>query len=223
MYLYSEEQRTFKDRKDAGVQLGQALEKYKDQNVLVIGIPNGGVEVGYFVAKHLNAELSTIVTKKLPYPGQEEITFGVMAEDGSVFISERIKHSISRVEFEKLLNRQKQELERRVKFYRRGKELPDMKGRTIIIVDDGIATGASLVPAMDMCKKRGAAKVIIASPVAAKERPAILQRADDYVILEKLEFFYAVGQVYEEFGNLSDKAVAEILKKAADWKKDESA
>lgn len=218
MFLF-EEKKSFQDRRDAGIKLAEALKEYKDQNALIIGIPRGGVEVGYHVAKFLNAELSVIVTKKLPYPGQEELTFGSMAEDGSVYISERIRSDITREQLEKIIEKQKQEIDRRIKLYRRGNPPAEMNGRVVIIVDDGIATGAGLVPAVDMCKKRGAAKVIVAAPVSGIDRPKELKRADDFVILERPDFFYAIGQVYDEFANLEDKEVIEILRKSEDLKK----
>lgn len=218
MLLFSDN-KNFKDRKDAGNQLGKALEEYKNKNALILGVPRGGVEVGYYVAKHLNAELSTVVTKKLPYPGQEELGFGSMAEDGSVFISERIRSEMTKDQLEKIIDRQMQEIERRVKLYRKGKPAPDMKDRVVILVDDGIAAGTSLVPAVDMCKKRGACKVIVAAPVAGTDKPKELKRIDDYVILERPEFFYSIGQVYDDFGSLEDKEVIEILKKADELKK----
>lgn len=218
MLLFSDKKK-FKDRKDAGMQLGKVLEEFKGKDALVLGIPRGGVEVGYYVAKHINAELSTVVTKKLPYPGQDELGFGSMAEDGSIFISERIRSEISKDQFEKIVERQKVEIDRRVKLYRKGRPAPDMKGRVVILVDDGISTATSLVPAVDMCKKKGASKVIVAAPVSAIDRPKELNKIDDYIILERPDFFYAIGQVYDEFGNLEDKEVAEILKKSDELKK----
>lgn len=216
--LLNQEKKTFKDRKDAGNQLAKVLDQYKNKGCLILGVPRGGIEVGYQVAKNLNAELSTIITKKLPYPGEEELSFGSLAEDGSVYISERIRNEMTKQQFERIVDRQMQEIERRARLYRKGKAVPDMNNRIVIMVDDGIAAGTALVPAIDMCRKRGAAKIIVATPVSATDRPEELKKIDDFVVIERPEFFYSIGQVYEEFESLEDKEVLEILKRSEELK-----
>lgn len=218
MDLFSEK-RSFKDRKDAALKLAHALEQFKDMNALVLGIPKGGVEVGFYVAKQLNAELSVAITKKLPFPDQEELTFGALGEDGSIYVAERIGNEIGRSQVEKIIEKQRLEIEKKVKMYRRGNPIPDMKDRIVIIVDDGMATAPSFVPAIEMCKRRGASKVVVAAPVGAETRPPVLKKADAFVVLENPDIFYSVGQVYEEFATLDDKTVTEYLRKAEEWKK----
>ena len=218
MDLFSEK-RSFKDRKDAAQRLAKALEQFKDTNALVLGIPKGGVEVGFYVAKYLNAELSVAITKKLPYPNQEELTFGAMAEDGSIYVAERIGNDVGRSQIEKIIEKQMLEIEKKVKMYRRGNPLPEMKDRIVIIVDDGMATASSFVPAIEMCKRKGASKVIVAAPVGEETKPAVLRKADGFVVLENPDIFYSVGQVYDEFATLDDKTVMEYLRKSEEWKK----
>jgi putative phosphoribosyl transferase len=211
MFLHIEN-KIFRDRKDAGEQLGKYLkDEYKDKNILVLGIPRGGVEVAYYVAKELNADLSVMVSKKLPYPGQEELAFGAVAEDGSVFIS-KIGNRLDPKTISVIISIQLDEIKRRVKQYRNNEPLPDMIHKTVMIVDDGVATGATIVPAIKFCKERKAKKIIVAVPVSGLRPVSELEElADEIVVLEKPEFFYAVGQVYDEFNQLSDKQVSQLL------------
>lgn len=204
--------RIFLNRKDAGIQLGRKLEKeYKDRNVLVLGIPRGGVEIGYYVAKALNGELSVLVAKKLPFPGQEELAFGAITEDGSVYLSP-LGQRIDPGTADRIAEKQLEEIHRRIEKYRDGHDLPDMTNRIVLIVDDGIATGSTIVPALKLCRKRKAAKIVVASPVSGKNFvKEIYDLADEIVILEKPEDFYAVGQVYEDFHGMEDEEVMELL------------
>jgi putative phosphoribosyl transferase len=213
MFLHIEN-KIFRNRQDAGEQLGKLLkEEYKDKNVLILGIPRGGLEVAYYVAKELNADLSVLISKKLPYPGQEELAVGAVAEDGSNYVSQlgfRLDHKTISV----IISIQLDEIKRRVKQYRNNEPLPDMTNRIVIIVDDGIATGATIVPALKLCKDRNAKSVIVAVPVSGMQPvPELEELADKIIVLERPDFFYAVGQVYEEFNQLTDKEVTFLLEK----------
>lgn len=211
MFMYGTG-RTFVDRKDAGTELGKLLEEeYKGQDVVVLGVPRGGVEVAYYVAKRLQADLSVIVSKKLPYPGQEELAFGAVAEDGSVYLT-YLASRLARSTVDRIIAQQLEESRRRKQEYRGEKELPDLKGRTVIIVDDGIATGSTIVPALKMCKAAGASKVVVAAPVAGERYASeIDDLADEVKIVETPPDFYAVGQVYEDFHGLTDQEVMDLL------------
>lgn len=180
----------YKDRKEAGIKLGKILAKrYKDKNVLVLGIPRGGVEVAYYVAEELNEELSVLVSKKLPYPGQEEYAFGAVAEDGSYFLSSAARR-LDEFTIKNTIKNQLAEIERRVQIYRSGKPLPQIKNRIVIIVDDGIATGSTLVPALKLCKAKQAAKLVVAAPVSGDLYiPEIDELADEVVIANNRKTF----------------------------------
>lgn len=205
----------FKDRADAGKELAAILEpKYKDTNPLILGVPRGGVEVAYYVAKQLHAELSLVISKKLPFPGNEEYGFGAVSEDYSVYISPHGQGSLAPKAINLIIEGQIDEIKRRVEKYRNGKPLPDMKGRTVIIVDDGIATGVTLVPVIKLCRKKEAGKIVIAAPVSGTTFDAHLHEADDIVIVVQPERFYAVGQVYETFGDFDDRQLMDLLTKA---------
>jgi putative phosphoribosyl transferase len=206
-----QEGRIFADRKDAGLELGKFLEnKYKDKNVLVLGIPRGGVIVAYEVAKILNGELSVVITKKLPHPLHEEFAIGAISEDGYVFLTSTARDLNNEV-VDRIAKAQSQEIESRINRFRKGKPLPAMANRVVIIVDDGIATGSTIVPAIKLCKSRKAARIIVAAPVSDGYVSEIHSLADEIVIAERPDHFYAVGQVYEDFHHLSDEEVISVI------------
>jgi putative phosphoribosyl transferase len=208
----------FLDRTDAGFELGKLLEaRYKNKNALVLGIPRGGVLVAYEVAKLLEGQLSILITKKLPHPLQEELAIGAVAEDGaedgSVYLTS-YSRGFNNDEIKLIVDAQSKEIQSRIQRFRKGKPLPDMSKRIVIIVDDGIATGSTIVPAIKLCKLRNAASVIIAAPVSGQHYvPDIDKLADDVVIAEQPEDFHAVGQVYEDFHHLSDEEVITVLQR----------
>jgi putative phosphoribosyl transferase len=204
--------RIFKNRKDAGIELGKILEgKYKNKEPLVLAIPRGGVVVAYEVSKILNAELSVVITKKLPHPLQEELAVGAAAEDGSFYLTSLGK-TMERKTLESILVAQEKEIQSRIQRFRKGNPLPEMKNRIVILTDDGIATGSTIVPAIQLCKKRNAAMVIVAAPVSGEKYVSeIDELVDEVVIAEQPETFLAVGQVYEDFHHLSDEEVIELL------------
>jgi len=206
----------FKDRKDAGEKLGQALEKYRNSNPLVLGIPRGGAETAYYVAKYLNAEMSVVVTRKLGYPADPEFAFGAIAEDGSLYLSDHANTNLSQEEINQVIDFQKEEIKRRIKLLRNGEDLPNFKGRTIILVDDGIATGSTLFASIKLCQNKGASRLIVAAPIAGEDMFArLFSMVDDVVILESPLFYRAVSQGYASFRNLTDEEALGFLKK---WK-----
>ena len=203
----------FKNRQDAGERLAELLkQKYQGSNPLILAVPRGGVEVAYYVAKQLHAELSLVVSKKLPFPGQPEYGFGAVAEDYSVYISPFGEKSLAPEAINQIIEEQITEIKRRIEKYRSGKPLPDMKGRTVIIVDDGIATGVTLVPVIKLCQKKEAGRIVLAAPVSGRAFNENLKEADAIEVLVQPEDFQFVGQVYERFGDVSDDEVLELLK-----------
>jgi len=206
----------FEDRKDAGEKLARALEKYKNKNVLVLAIPRGGVEVGYQVAKYLNADFSLLVSRKLPYPDNPEAGFGAIAEDGSTFIFEDATGWVSEEEIDRIKKEQIKEIKRRVKVLRKGKPLPEISGKTVILIDDGLAMGSTMRASIMLCKKKKAKKVVVAVPVSGKRIAYEVGRTvDEMIILEIPEFYQAVAQVYRNWYDVSDKEVIKIIK---EWK-----
>jgi putative phosphoribosyl transferase len=204
----------FKDRKDAGQKLAEALQRYKEEDPLVFAIPRGGVELGYEVSKVLDADFSLLICRKLPFPFNKESGFGAMAEDGSLYINELAAASVSHKEIEKIIAQQSLEIKRRIQTLRGGRPLPSIKGRSIILVDDGIAMGSTMHVAVELCRKEGAKRIIVAVPVASRQAiQKFSQMADEVVVLESPVNFYAVAQVYENWYDVSDEEVLEFLKR----------
>lgn len=202
---------TFSNRKDAGKQLGTLLnEKMPHQNILVLGLSCGGVEVADEVAKSLHAELSFIIAKKVRT--QKEFTVGAISEEGQVFLPAFNTSSTYQPELQKLIENETYEIEDSVKRFRKGKPLPDMTDRTIILIDDGICSNTTFVPAINLCRKRNAAKVIVASPVGGMVYVNKLSTiADETIVLKQPEDFYAIGQVYDSFCHLKDHEITRML------------
>ena len=202
----------FKDRNDAGIRLAKALEGYRDQNILVLAIPRGGVEVGYHVAKYLNADFSVIISRKLAFPDNPEAGFGAVAEDGSVYIIEQYKTYLSSRVVAGIIEQQRKEIQRRIAAFRNSKPLPPIAARQVILVDDGIAMGSTMRASLLLCRNQKARKVIVAAPVSGIDTARMFRAvADDVVILETPFFFYAVAQAYEQWYDLPDSEVLEIL------------
>lgn len=208
----------FRDRKDAGEKLGEALEVYKKCEGMILAIPKGGVEVGFYAAKHLQLPFSMIVVRKLPLPENPEAGFGAIAEDGSIFLAGRFHNMMPSYVVERIIKEQKKELRRRIKTLRSGKPLPEIRGKTVILIDDGIAMGSTMQAAIMLCKKRKAEKIVVASPVAGPEMAAKLARmVDDVVILEKPVFFQAVAEAYRNWYDVSDEEVIRIMQELDDY------
>ena len=209
----------FRDRKDAGEKLARELEKYRGEDVLVLAIPRGGVEVGCIVAEHLHASFSLLVTRKLPFPDNPEAGFGAIAEDGSVFIIEDAAMWLPREEIDRIANEQSQEIRRRVQVLRGGRPLPEIAGRTIILIDDGLAMGSTMRASIMMCRKKAAGKIVVAVPVAGRRvMEEVSRMVDDIVVLETPMHFMAVAQVYSNWYDVSDEEVLELLETGCGYK-----
>ena len=203
----------FKNREEAARELAIELEAFKNEDPLILAIPRGGVEIGYFLAEELGYDWSVIISRKLGYPDQPEAAFGAIAEDKSLYFNPRAKARLSKDLIEKMIKKEEKEIERRTKMYRNGAPLPKIKGRTVILVDDGIATGATIFASIDLCRKAGAGKIVVAAPVAAVEvSEQLLEKVDEVIVLETPHNFYAVSQAYHHFQNLSDDDVMKFLR-----------
>lgn len=207
----------FEDRTDAGRKLAELLYAYKKTNALVLAIPKGGVEVGYQVATALHAYFSIIITRKLPYPDNPEAGFGAVAEDGSTFIFDFAFQELSRRAIGRIVEAQKQEIARRIDVLRQGKPLPEIAGKTVILVDDGIAMGSTMRASILLCQHQQAGKIVVAAPVAgARVVRELCEIADEMVVVETPPFFRAVAQVYRNWYDVSDQEAIGILEK--NWK-----
>ena len=210
--------RRFRDRSDAGRQLGAILQPYAGRpDVLVVGLPRGGVPVAFEVAQALRAPLDALVVRKLGVPGHEELAMGAIAAGGVRVLNDEVVHDlrISTATIDAVAEAAQQELERREAAYRGTLSALDVAGRTVIVVDDGLATGATMRAAVAALRARGAARIVVAVPTAA---PPTLDEfrglADDVVGLITPEPFYAVGLWYDDFGQTSDEEITSLLERA---------
>ncbi|MGE5107421.1 MAG: phosphoribosyltransferase [Sphingobacteriales bacterium] len=208
----------FADRKDAALQLAVALEKFRNKNAVVLGIPRGGAETAYYLAVYLHAEFSLLISRKLGHPDNPEYALGAIAEDGSIYLSPNAGQEVPEEAIKAVVESQKKEIERRIKILRKGKPLPELKGKTVILADDGIATGATILAAIEMCKKRKAGKIIVAAPVSGPDiEERLTHKADEVIILEKPDYYYAVSQAYESFYQLTDEDALGFMER---WEKE---
>jgi putative phosphoribosyl transferase len=202
----------FQDRRDAGVRLGQALVEYRERGALVLAIPRGGVPVGLEVARALRAEFSVIVIRKLPFPDNPESGFGAVAEDGSTVFAEDARSGLAPEVVGRVLEEQQREMRRRVRTLRRGVALPEIEGRLVILVDDGLAMGSTMRAAALLCRKRRAGGIVVAVPVSGARAFRVVSRvADRVVVLEQPPHFRAVAEVYREWRDLTDADVLALL------------
>ncbi len=211
--------RVFENRREAGRSLADALAPdYRDRaDVLVLGLPRGGVPVAYEVALALNAPLDVMVVRKLGTPGQPELAMGAIASGGIRLLNERVVHmlGIPETTLETVTAAETAELERRERAYR-GEAPPfEVAGRQVILIDDGVATGATLRAALAALRRLDPARVIVAVPTAPPDTcEALRAEADELVVLDTPEPFLAVGRWYRDFGQTSDEEVRDLLARA---------
>jgi putative phosphoribosyl transferase len=207
--------RRYANRSDAGRELAAALGRGRDLgNAVVLGLPRGGVPVAYEIAKALTLPLDVLVVRKLGVPSQPELAMGALASGGAVVWNEEVLRflSIADEERDRVIARERAELERRELAYRGRRPSLALSGRVVILVDDGLATGATMEAAVRSVRQLGAGPVIVAVPVAAPEsRDRIARLADEVVCLHAPAFFSAVGQWYEDFSQTSDQEVERLL------------
>lgn len=199
----------FKNRKEAGEKLALKLAEYKDKNAIVLGIPKGGVEVAFYVAKHLNAALSVVLSMKLPFTGDEH-GFGALCED-DIYLA-HVPPALTSELLTELINIKKMEIEKEIKKFRNNKPLPVLEKRTVILVSDGISNGVTLVPLIRMSKKKKAALTIVAAPLSCKKHDRGLCEADKIIVLQRLADFSSVNECYEDFTEPTDEKIISFLK-----------
>ncbi len=202
----------FLNRKDAGKKLADALSGYKSKNPIVMAIPRGGVVVGYEVANTLGCEFSVIIVRKLGYLMNPEAAFGTIAEDGSFVLQPSSTRKLGKMEMDTVIKIEEEEIKRRKKVYRGNKQLPSLNNRVVILVDDGIATGSTLMASIEMCQKQNPERIVVAAPVSSDGmKRKLTQKVDDVIILETPYDFRAVSQVYESFEQVSDNEVYKLF------------
>ncbi len=208
----------FKDRQEAGARLARRLHAYLGrEDVLVLALPRGGVPVAFVLAEQLGLPLDILLVRKLGMPGHEEYAMGAIASGGWSVLHREVLGSmgITMAAVEQVMRRESAELARRERVYRGDRPAPDFQGRTVILVDDGLATGASMQVALQAVRAGKPARVVVAVPVAPPETCRRLrQQADDIVCLLAPESFQAVGQWYEQFAQTSDDEVIALLARA---------
>ncbi len=205
----------FTDRRAAGRLLAESLAELELDAPVVIGLPRGGVPVAYEVARALDAPLDIGLVRKLGAPGQPELGIGALGEDGTVILDRDtvMGLGVSRREIETVVARERVELERRRELYRGGREPIDVRGREVVLVDDGLATGVTAVAAATVMRSRGAARVVVAVPVCPASASRRLRGAfDELVCVERPRQFGGVGSWYRNFAQTPDDEVIELLR-----------
>ena len=209
----------FPNRAEAGRFLAVKLSKYAGrEDVIVLGLPRGGVPVAYEVARALRVPLDVFIVRKLGVPGFEELAVGAIASGGVRVLNEDVARALPNVDeiIESVTAKETAELERREQSYRNGRPAPELGGKTVILVDDGLATGATMRAAVKALRQRGTAKIVVAVPVGPPDTCREFEdEADEVVCASEPEFFQAVGQYYEDFSQTSDDEVRELLARAA--------
>jgi len=209
---------TFEDRTEAGKRVARELAAYANrQDVVVLGMPRGGVPVAFEVAQALRAPLDVFLCRKLGVPLQEELAFGAIALGGVRVLDEQIVEAVALTqrEIDEITLRESKELERRERVYRAGRPPFDVAGLTVILVDDGIATGASMFASVRALKQLKPARIVVAVPVApAATCKKLSTEVDELVCVHRPGSFYAIGQFYLDFSQLTDEEVVELLERA---------
>jgi predicted phosphoribosyltransferase len=206
----------FRDRADAGRQLAKALRaRYGDRpDVLILALPRGGVPVAYQVSRILNVPLDIFVVRKLGVPGHEELAMGAIATGGAIVFNDEVVGSlgIPRSTIDRLIERERQELARRERDYRGSRPPPEVKGRTVILVDDGLATGASMHAAIEAVRALGPVEIVVAVPTAAASTCARLRPfVNDMVCVITPEPFHSVSEWYDDFSQTTDEEVYSLV------------
>lgn len=210
--------RVFEDRRSAGRALVPEVQRCKLKDPIILGLPRGGVPLAFEIAVALHAPLDTIVVRKLGVPSQPELAFGAIASGGIRVINDDVVESLFSLDedtIDSIANREMKELRRREEAYRLDRPYPELAGKDVVLVDDGLATGATMRAAAEAVKTRSPSSVVVAVPVGSASAVAKVAAIVDRVIcLESPQSFYAVGQFYSDFRQTSDEEVRELLREA---------
>lgn len=205
----------FEDRREGGRKLAEKLQAYRGRDdVLVLALPRGGVPVAYEVARALDAPLDVFLVRKIGVPGQQELAMGAIASGGVQVLNDRVVSSlgISREAIDETAERERRELQRRMTAYRGDRPEPELEGRTVLLIDDGLATGATMRAAVRAVRQRDPSRVVVAAPSGSSDAAqALAADADDVVCVMTPEPYYAVGAWYRDFSQTTDDEVRELL------------
>jgi putative phosphoribosyl transferase len=218
----------FTDRIDAAKKLIPYLSRYKNaKDTYILAIPRGSLEMGYELSKALNLPLDIVVTKKIPAPGNEEYAIGAIAPDGGTLLNNEVVqyYDVPKSYIEDVKAELIEKIQFRYKSYRKGlknaphvdpkTQIPSFNDKTVIIIDDGIATGFTMKAAIEYLRRDGVKKIVVAVPVAAPDSASEIEKiVDEFICLDKPLFFAAVGQFYDNFNQVSDEEAAEFLSMA---------
>jgi len=206
----------FKDRVHAGELLAKKLEKYKDEDSMILAIPSGGVPVGFVIAKELDKPFDLIIVRKIPIPMEPEAGFGAMSFDGITVLNELLvkRLSLTKDEIDEGSSQALKEIKRRMDKFRGDKPFPDLKDKTVVIVDDGLASGYTMLAAIKSVKKQSVRKIIVAVPTASTSAISLIfPHVDEIVCLNiRDSFFFAVADAYKNWYDLNDDEVQNYLR-----------
>jgi predicted phosphoribosyltransferase len=210
----------FRDRREAGRLLGEKLSAYANRpDVIVLALPRGGVPIGFEVARALNAPLDVFPVRKLGVPGHDELAMGAIAPGGIRVLNDELVRAlnVSKPQVDAVVAREQQELTRREQLYRDNRSPLDVRGKTVILVDDGLATGATMVAAIKALRQHQAGRIVVAVPIASPEICDQMRAyVDDIVCAVTPEPFHAVGLWYEDFSQTSDEEVRDLLRQTSE-------
>jgi predicted phosphoribosyltransferase len=216
----------FHDRKDAARKLAEKLRKRKLHNPLVLAIPRGGVVTGAVLAQELGAELDIVLSRKLRAPDQPEFAVGAISEDGQIYLNPHVSDLFGPSDdyLDQERHHQLAEIARRKRLFREVRPQASIAGRSVIVTDDGIATGSTMIAALQVVKTQKPREIIVAVPVAPPDRLEEIRRwCDDVVCLHSPETFWAIGQFYADFSQVEDEEVVEMLRSAGTGSRTEPA
>ncbi len=207
----------FKDRLEAGEKLAEKLEDYKKTpNLVILAIPRGGVPLGEEIAKRLKAPLYVLITRKLGAPGHEEFGIGAISEGNTIVLDDKLilQLGLTKEELSAVIEKEKKELKRRIGVYRKDQSLPSLEGKTVILVDDGVARGVTALAGIKAVKKLKPKNLVFACPVCSRESMIeIGSKVDNLICLLVPVDFGSIGEFYEDFSEVTDETVVNILKK----------
>ena len=211
----------FINRSHAGKKLARLLDHLSGECTVVLGLPRGGIPVGFQVARRLSAPLEVLLVRKLGVPFQPELAMGAIGEGGIRITNERLSKrlGVSDAEIREVEIRERGQLARQAELFRRSRPAADLEGKTAVIVDDGIATGSTALAACPIARRLGAARIVMATPVAPREAPRLFEdAADEFVAVATPRRFAAIGFFYADFRPTTDREVIELLERARrDW------